>query len=87
MARSLRWAAYGVAEFHGWHFGVYRFEIGKVDGPDMRFTASSTLAAMCGAALLAVAALELAASWRLCDLLVSPCLDRCRLQPEAVAYT
>lgn len=55
-ARSLRWAACGVAEFHSWHVGVYQFGIGKVDGPDMWFAATSTLAAMWGAALLAVAA-------------------------------
>lgn len=55
-AKGLRWAAYGVAEFHSWHVGVYQFGIGKVDGPDMWFAASSTLAAMWGATLLAVAA-------------------------------
>lgn len=55
-AKGLRWAAYGVAEFHSWHVGVYQFGIGKVDGPDMWFAASSTLAAIWGATLLAVAA-------------------------------
>lgn len=56
LARSLRWVAYGVAEFHSWHVGVYQYVVGKVDGPDMWFAASSTLAATWGAALLAVAA-------------------------------
>lgn len=55
-ATGLRWAAYGVAEFHSWHVGVYQFGTDKVDGPDMWFAASSTLAAMWGATLLAVAA-------------------------------
>ncbi|KAJ3548096.1 hypothetical protein NM208_g1169 [Fusarium decemcellulare] len=55
-AIGFRWATYGVAEFHSWHVGIYEFGIGKVDGPDMWFAASSTLAAMWGAALLAIAA-------------------------------
>lgn len=55
-AKSLRWITYGIAEFHSWHVGIYQFSIGKVDGPDMWFSATSTLAAMWGAALLAIAA-------------------------------
>lgn len=56
LAASLRWAAYGVAEFHSWNVVLRRFIIGKVDGPDMWFANTSILAAMWGAAILAVAA-------------------------------
>lgn len=54
-ATRLRWMTYGVAEIHSWHVGFYQFGMDKVDGPDMWFAASSTLAAMWGATLLAVA--------------------------------
>lgn len=54
-ARSLRWAAYGVAEFHSWHIGMHQLRKG-VDGPDMWFAATSTLSAIWGATILAVAA-------------------------------
>ncbi|RSL56418.1 hypothetical protein CEP54_008866 [Fusarium duplospermum] len=52
---SLRWVTYGVAEFHSWHVCIYHFQIDKVDGPDMWFASTSTLAATWGAVLLAVA--------------------------------
>lgn len=54
-ATKLRWMAYGVAEIHSWRVGFYQITMDKVDGPDMWFAASSTLAAMWGATLLAVA--------------------------------
>lgn len=54
-APSLRWAAYGVAEFHSWHIGFHQLRRG-VDGPDMWFAATSTLSAIWGATILAVAA-------------------------------
>lgn len=54
-ALSLRWAAYGVAEFHSWHIGMHQLRKG-VDGPDMWFAATSTLSAIWGATILAVAA-------------------------------
>lgn len=58
VAVTIRWITYAIAEFHSWHVGFYQFAMDKVDGPDMWFAASSTLAAMWGAALLAVAADE-----------------------------
>lgn len=54
-ALSLRWAAYGVAEFHSWHVGMHQLRKG-VDGPDMWFAATATLSAIWGATILAVAA-------------------------------
>ncbi|KAJ3466611.1 hypothetical protein MRS44_004175 [Fusarium solani] len=55
LSTSLRWVTYGVAEFHSWHVCIYYFHIDKVDGPDMWFASTSTLAATWGAVLLAVA--------------------------------
>lgn len=54
-ARTLRWAAYGVAELHSWHVGMHQLQKG-VDGPDMWFAATPTLSAIWGATMLAVAA-------------------------------
>lgn len=56
-ALSLRWAAYGVAEFHSWHIGMHHLRMaGHLDGPDMWFASTSILSAIWGATILAVAA-------------------------------